>query len=207
MNTSVLEHNPARVRIHTSTYWYGYGGKGVDSRLDVNHVNTKLITVYSDGRIYVRIQDSLHKGQEVGPTRARSSFIHPMNVKSTTGFTLATNYSMNAASLYRTGGGVAKWLLQCGQDTNPDPVTGVRCTGSCTRMKFLQVPEDLSCAIGEGGRYSETYLQPIAHATGQTIPPCRLPMGPPSTFMQAVPSARIFSTRLAPPGARCCQIW
>ena len=164
VNTSVLEQNAVRVRIRTRTYWYGYGGNGVDPHLDAEHSNTKTFTIYSDGRVYIRIEDALLKGKEVGPTRGRSSFIHPINAKSAAGFTLGTNYSMDAINLWPRGGGVAKWLLQWGQDKNPDPVTGVKCTGSCSRMNFLQVPEDLSCSIADGGRFSETYFQPMQQA-------------------------------------------
>lgn len=55
---------------------------GTDSHLDADHTNTKTFTVYSDGKIYVRIEDTLQKGSEVGPTRSKSSFIHPINAKS-----------------------------------------------------------------------------------------------------------------------------
>ena len=154
VNVTVLEQNAVRARIRTRTYWYGYGGSGVDSHLDAGHTNTKTFTVYADGRIYVRVEDTLLEGKEAGPTRARSTFIHPINARSAAGFTLGTNYSMNAINLWPRGGGVARWLLQWGQDTQPDPVTGGNCTASCSRMNFLQVPEDLACSIAKSGRFT-----------------------------------------------------
>ena len=152
----------------------GYNGKGPDPKLDGNHTNQKTFTIYRDGKIYVEAVDTLAESGgggemggasgEHGPTgaySAKSTFIHPINAQSTTGFTLATNYSMDALSLSPRGGGVAKWLLQWGQDTQPDPVTKARCAANCTAMNFLQVPSNSSMSISKTGRFDSTYFQPM----------------------------------------------
>ena len=166
VNISVLEASDVRVRIKTRTWWYGYDGYGVDPKLDINHASEKTFTVYCDGRIYVKDVDELLEHAELGGSfvndswpAGRASFIHPVNAKSEAGFTLATNYSMDAAHLYPRGGGVARWLLQWGQDTNIDPINGQQCTEHCTRMNFLQVPEDLSCEISTTDAYTHIHLQ------------------------------------------------
>ena len=155
-------------------HWTGYNGRGPDAKLDGNHTNEKIFTIYRDGKIYVSSVDTLANfggGGEVGgasgeqgPTganSAKSTFIHPINAKSQAGFTLATNYSMDALSLYPRGGGVAKWLLQWGQDTQPDPVTKIRCNASCTAMNFLQVPHNSSMSISQTKSFDSTYFQPM----------------------------------------------
>ena len=76
---------------------------------------------------------------------------------------MATNFSMNAYPLYPRGGGLAKWLLQWGQDTQPDPLTKERCTGNCTRMNFLQVPFRMDMSISKSGSFDYTYFQPMQH--------------------------------------------
>jgi hypothetical protein len=121
-------------------YWIGYEGRGPDPKVDGNHTNQKTFTIYPDGKIYVKSVDALlaaggeHGGAsgENGPSgnpTGKSTFIHPINANSQAGFTLATNYSMDALNLYPRGGGVPRWLLQWGQDTEPDPVTKIKCLG------------------------------------------------------------------------------
>jgi len=168
VNISVLEANGVRVRVKTRTWWYGYEGFGVDPKLDINHASEKTFTIYRDGRMYVRDVDELLEHPELGGSfvnnswpAGRATFIHPVNHRSRAGFTLATNYSMDAAHLYPRGGGVARWLLQWGQDRNPDPINGLSCAADevCTKMNFLQVPEDLSCEIGVTDEYTHIHLQ------------------------------------------------
>ena len=148
------------------------GERGQDPKLDGNHTNEKTFTIYQDGKIYIKSVDTLlaaggeHGGAsgENGPTgnpTGKSTFIHPINANSETGFTLATNYSMDAVNLYPRGGGAPKWLLQWGQDTQPDPVTKSFCASNCSKMNFLQVPEDQSCSIAVSGRFEQTYFQPM----------------------------------------------
>ena len=90
--------------------------QGVDAFLDADHTNEKTFTLYPDGQIYVTVVDAnLKTDVRADPGQGRSTFIHPINALSDAGFTLATNYSMNALNLWPRGGGVAKWLLQWGQ--------------------------------------------------------------------------------------------
>ena len=174
VNISVLEANGVRVRVKTRTWWYGYEGLGVDPKLDMNHASEKTFTIYRDGRMYVRVVDELLEHDEFGGSfvnnswpAGRATFIHPVNGRSAAGFTLATNYSMDAVNLYPRGGGVARWLLQWGQDRQADPINGLQCTADCTKMNFLQVPEDLSCEIGVSDRYEHIHFQDM-HNTGVT---------------------------------------
>jgi hypothetical protein len=161
VNSSIVEQSAVRVVIRTKAFWTGYGGKGPDPKLDGNHSNVKEFTIYRDGQIYVRAVDTISAVDEKGPTTSRSTFIHPINARSTTGFTLGTNYSLDSYSMYPRGGGLSPWYLQWGQDTNPDPLTGVNCTTDCSKMNFLQVPEDLTCSVAEGGKMTRTYFQPM----------------------------------------------
>ena len=59
---------------------------------------------------------------------------------------------------------MAKWLLQWGQDTQPDPVTKFRCNSSCTSMNFLQVPHNTSMSISRTKSFDSTYFQPMQQA-------------------------------------------
>ena len=53
VNISVLSQSAARVQIRTKTYWIGYNGKGPDPKLDGDHVNVKIFTIYvSNFRLY-----------------------------------------------------------------------------------------------------------------------------------------------------------
>uniref|UniRef100_A0A7S3ACG8 Uncharacterized protein n=1 Tax=Haptolina ericina TaxID=156174 RepID=A0A7S3ACG8_9EUKA len=171
VNITVLEANGVRVRVTTRTWWYGYEGFGADPKLDLNHASEKTFTIYRDGRMYVRDVDKLLEHDEYGGSFVNSSwrapratFMHPVNARSPAGFTLATNYSMDALELYPRGGGVARWLLQWGQDRNRDPVNGMLCTAECTKMNFLQVPEDLSCEISVTGMYTHVHFQDMQNA-------------------------------------------
>ena len=164
VNTSIVEQSDVRVVIRTKAFWIGYGGKDPDPKLDGNHSNVKEFTIYRDGQIYVRAVDTILAVDEKGPTTSRSTFIHPINARSTTGFTLGTNYSLDSYSMYPHGGGLSPWYLQWGQDTNPDPLTGVNCTSDCSKMNFLQVPEDVKCSVAEGGKMTRTYFQPMQQA-------------------------------------------
>jgi hypothetical protein len=172
VDISVLIESAVRVQIRTRTFWIGYNGRGPDKKLDTNHTNEKTFTIYRDGKIYVDATDTLlggggeHGGAsgEHGPTganSAKSTFIHPINAHSPAGFTLGTNFSMNALPLYPRGGGLAKWLLQWGQNSQPDPVTKVRCSANCTKMNFLQVPLNDTMSVSRSGHFSYTYFQPM----------------------------------------------
>eukprot|EP01052_Picozoa_sp_SAG31_P026023 SAG31_NODE_2326_length_5940_cov_2.687896_2_plen_365_part_00 len=177
VDIKVLIQSPVRVQVRTRTFWTGYNGNGPDRKLDGNHTNEKTFTIYRDGKIYVEATDMLLGGGgeeggasgEHGPTgaaSAKSTFIHPINSRSQAGFTLGTNYSLNALGLSPRGGGVAKWLLQWGQDSKPDPVSNLRCSTDeqCTSMNFLQVPLNSSMSISQSGSFSYTYFQPMQQA-------------------------------------------
>jgi len=185
VNISVLEASAVRVRVKTRTWWYGYDGHGVDPKLDINHASEKTFTIYRDGRIYVQDVDVLREHSELGGSfvndswpAGRATFMHPVNARSGAGFTLATNYSMDAANLYPRGGGVARWLLQWGQNTNADPINGQVCSEHCTAMNFLQVPEDLTCEIGTIDVYTHIHLQDMQNEVASALSGYRWGLSP-----------------------------